>query len=41
MTYFFHSHDGLVFEHRAVIRLNSFVMEDVVAGDDRHHAGYF
>ena len=41
VTHFFHGDNGLIFENRAVIRLDAFVVQDIVAREHRHHAGDF
>ena len=41
MAHFLHGDDRLIFEHRTVVRLDAFVVQNIVARQHRHDAGNF
>ena len=41
MAHFLHGDDRLIFEHRTVVRLDAFVVQNIVARQYRHDAGNF
>ena len=41
VAHFLHGDDGLIFEYGTVVRLDAFVVENVIARNHRHDAGNF
>ena len=41
VAHFFHRDNRLIFEHRPVVGLDTFVVQNIVTGQHRHHAGNF